>query len=166
MSQDYLYQDIKGQKYGYPVDEWGHLLDKNDIRGKQARDLTSPYGALEYAIGNGDSFACFDYAILDNGLVALHAVVNSETGGFIQDFGYEVVPLNEAPGIAMGMMDAAFEGVRHSRRGWDQDEWFFYRSVCLAVARARGIKVPAFSSRQRRFGGKKIDAFIRWACGA
>lgn len=164
MSQDYSYQDIRGwsQEHGLPMDEWGHLLSKEDVTkdGKQARELTSPYGTLMYVIGSKDDFVCFDFHVLEDGYVVLHAVINSETGSFIQDSGYEIVPLVEAPKSVMHLMDGAFDDVQHSKRGWSQDHWFFYRDVCLTVAEEKGLKVPQFKEKERRFGGKAIEAFV------
>ena len=48
--------------------------------------LTDPYGSLEYAVGSGDDFWCFDFHVDESRKrVRLHAVINSETGSFIQD---------------------------------------------------------------------------------
>jgi hypothetical protein len=160
MEQDYLYRDIANHRGGYPVDEWGHLLSKDKQRDGQALELTSPYGALEYAIGSGDDFVCFDYAILDNGLVALHSVLNSETDGFIQDGQYVVVALDQAPDHALALMDGAFEDVEHDENEWNQDHWFFYRSICLDMLREKGVEIPDFSDQERRFGGERIEGFI------
>jgi hypothetical protein len=125
-----------------------------------ATELTNPYGCLHWAIGNGDDFFCFDYAILPDGRVVLDATVNSETGSFIQSAGYEVVSKEDAPQVALNMVGegitwAADNDVRISKKGWNQDPYFFYRCVCLACADDH----PEFSDRQKRFGGKKIDAF-------
>jgi hypothetical protein len=145
MSSDYHYQTIKRferiNNIDVPIDECGHYLDWHDIRGNEACDLTSPYGSLNFAIGSGDDFHCFDYAELPDKRVVLHSVVNSETGGFIQDAGYEVVQPNDAVDVAMGFVDNAIEwlyqggdhALRHTIRGWNQDEYYFVRVVAGCV---------------------------------
>ena len=163
MGSDYLYRPITGTDphTGWPVDERGHVLDKDDTRGSEARDLTSPYGSLHFAIGSGDDFWCFDYAVLDDAWMVLHATINSETGSFIMDApdGYQVVPLAEAASVALGMTDQALEwagdnDVRHTRKGWNQDAYYFYRCVVLAARQ----QDATFPDRQKRFGGKRIAA--------
>ena len=100
MSSDYHYQKIKQTIEGVPFDQWGHALDRQDMRNGEARDLTSPYGSLCFGMGDGDNFYCFDAAEVrfDNGdhQIAVHSVVNSETGGFIQDVGYRILPPDQA----------------------------------------------------------------------
>lgn len=167
---------------GYPVDKWGHLLDPCDPstgtiiegivpHGTELYNLTSPYGFLEFAVGSSDDFWCFDYNIIESlkdpgkFFVILHAVVNSETGGFIDGAGYEVIPIEEYVYQASSMVDGAIEWcyenrVRHSKKGWNQGPYFFGRAVDLAVLRKRGIDVSKFSERQRRFGGVRICSFL------
>jgi len=126
-----------------------------------AAQLTSPYGALEWAIGNGDDFHCFDYAFLPDGRVVLEATANSETGCFIQNAGYEVCTREEAPDVALGMVDmgleclSTWEVVRHNKSGWNQDPYYFYRCVKLRCS----DDPPDFSDREKRFGGKRINKF-------
>jgi hypothetical protein len=120
--------------------------------------LTDPYGALEYAVGSGDDFVCFDYHVdEDRGAVLLHAVLNSETGHFIQDFeAPEWYPFAEAPTVALRLTEAALDwcadnDVRHTRKGWNQDAYYFVRCVVAAIARAQGApytRVPRTSKRQ------------------
>jgi hypothetical protein len=145
MSSDYNYQTIKRYEFvngvKVPMDEYGHYLAWHDIRGREARDLTSPYGSLEFAVGSGDDFHCFDYAELPNGAVALHSVVNSETGSFIQDADYRVVHHSDAVDVAEGFVDEAIEWLwwgggkplRHTTRGWNQDPYYFVRAVARCV---------------------------------
>jgi hypothetical protein len=99
---------------------------------------TDPYGALEWAIGSGDDFWCFDYARdRERGLVRIHAVINSETGHFIMDAAEPVeVPEAEAVTIAQGFTDDAItwlfdsgDIVEHDTEGWNQDPTYFWR--CL-----------------------------------
>ena len=151
MSSDYChltiasYETINGIRV--PLDEYGHYLDWTDIRGSEARQLTSPYGSLEFAIGSGDDFHCFDYATLPDGDLVLHSVIDSETGGFIQDAGYHQVLPSEAVDVAIGFVNAAIDwlyqggdtSIRHSTRGWNQDPYYFVRCV------ARNVKDPRIS---------------------
>ena len=145
---------------GYPRDEYQHLLQTTclndgsvttdwDKPGTELFNFTSPYGHLEFAIGSGDDFYCFDYEVIDAGprgkFVILHATINSETGGFIMDafHGYEVLPVNTmaqesaAVRAAFGLMDGALEwchhnDIRHTVKGWGQNPAYF--PVCVARA--------------------------------
>ena len=174
---------------GFPMNEYGHLLDKSDHngginpnwrkKGTELWNLTSPYGFLTYAIGTADDFWCFDFAVIKtrpNGgryFLVLHAVINSETGGFIEDGGYEVVsfvPRQAYQRIELQMIEQALDWlnplgdekpIRHDKRGWKQDPWFFARSVYLATQTGftGSPKFTDFSERQRRFGGKRINTF-------
>jgi len=128
-----------------------------------AKELTNPYGALEYAVGNGDDFHCFDWAMLPDGRVVLHATVNSETGCFIQGAGYEVVSKEDAPNVACGMIDNAIDwlgwnDVRHSKKGWNQDPYYFYRSVVWHLDDSPDK--PDFSWRQVRMGSKRFSKYL------
>ncbi len=67
---------------------------------------TDPYGALEYAVGSGDDFVCFDFHQHENGDFTLHSVVNSETGCSIQDMEHPYrVPEDRAVFEALGLID-------------------------------------------------------------
>ncbi len=189
MSKDYHYIEIEGTcpTTGYPIDTYEHHLDPFDLseNKKEARQLTSPYGALEYAIGSGDDFHCFDFALLtsvetDKDMepcceayrqaseqgpthIALHSVLNSETGHFIQDADYILIPINidEAIQSAYLMVDSAIDWlgnneVRHTRAGWNQDYFYFIRSVARAV-RHPAFEQRKFSERELRMGGKRLD---------
>lgn len=148
---------------GYPRDEWGHLLQTTSLRdgavipdwdkpGTELPNITSPYGHLEFAIGTGDDFYCFDYEVINAGprgrFVVLHAVINSESGSFIMDapYGYEVLPANTmeeqsaAVRAAFGLMDQALEwcydnDIKHSVKGWNQNPAYF--PICVARALRR-----------------------------
>lgn len=127
-----------------------------------AKELTNPYGALEYAIGDGDDFWCFDYAILEDGRVVLDATINSETGSFIMGGGHKVVPIAEAAQEALSFIDNACEwcgnnDVTHSKRGWNQDPYYFYRSVFYRCD--PNPNKPDFSYRELRHGGKRINKY-------
>lgn len=95
---------------------------------------TDPYGNLEYAVGSGDDFICFDFACED-GWMKLHAVVNSETGSFIEDFGKAaIVRYQDAVAEAVSMTEAALDwcatnNVRLDLKGWNQDPYYFARKV-------------------------------------
>jgi len=170
---------------GYPMDQWGHLLDPQspkdgklvpgwNKKGTILSNLTSPYGFLEYATGSTDDFVCFDYRIVNDvhgkRWIILHAARNSETAGFIEDAGYELVRLSgpllgrttlkDVVRAVYGLMDKVFNEVRHDKSGWNQDHRYFLRSVMLDAAKAVGIKVPSFSNREKRFGGSHIDKFL------
>lgn len=107
--------------------------------------LTDPYHHLTFAIGSGDDFVCFDYADMPDGRIRLHAVLNSETGSFIQDFETPAeVPATEAADYARGLVDAAMDWcgeneVEHDIEGWNQDADYFYRAV---KAHVKGERSP------------------------
>jgi hypothetical protein len=104
---------------------------------------TDPYGSLEFVIGIEDDFWCFDYAVdEERKLVRLHAVVNSETGGFIQNAEDPIeVPFSEAVQEAQRLVDEAINWmydsgepvVEHDEEGWNQDTGYFVRAVHGAV---------------------------------
>lgn len=142
---------------GYPRTQYGHLLDTADLHdgrpifdwdkpGTELPNFTSPYGHLFFGIGSGDDFWCFDFADVNAGprgkFIILHATINSETGGFIDDatHGYRVMPANsmaERAAVvreAFGMADQAVEwcmhnDIRHTTKGWNQNDRFFPLSV-------------------------------------
>lgn len=160
---------------GYPVDEYGHLLNPKNPRteemhpewdkpGTELFNLTSPYGFLHFAIGTGDDFVCLDYRSITgkDGIdyMVLHATVNSETGSFIDRFEYVVTERSNAPAIAMEITLNALEWAhtddgKHNKSGWNQDPYYFYRCVYLSV------NPPAkdFSEREKRYGGKRINRY-------
>ena len=110
---------------------------------KNYNELTDPYGSLEFAIGSGDDFYCFDYYLHDNGDVTLHAVINSETGSFIQDAEPPVrVPAAQAVDEAKRLTSEALDWcylncgddfIEHDTEGWNQDPSYFWRAVEAAV---------------------------------
>lgn len=111
---------------------------------------TDPYGELEWCIGSADDFWCFDYHKNDDGTVTLHAVINSETGSFIQDAEPPVtVPAAQAVDEAKRLTDAAVEWcfdneVTHDKEGWNQSPCYFWRSVhCDLTETGRAIRIPA-----------------------
>jgi len=159
---------------GLPMDEYGHYLDPTDQDtgerieniqpGDELYNLTSPYGHLEFAIGSGDDFYCFDYRTVNTKqgeMIVLHSVINSETGGFIQDGEYWIVPPKGAINILEGMVDSAIEWcgeneIRHSKSGWNQDPWYVFRALATDLHKAP-FKV---SQRMCRYGTKRLDAWI------
>lgn len=145
---------------GYPRDEWKHLLQTTSLndgdvipdwfkKGTKLPNFTSPYGHLAFAVGSGDDFYCFDYEVINAGpegrFIILHAVINSESGGFIMNapHGYEVLPVNTmaqqkaAVRAAFGLIDQALEwcahnDIKHSVKGWNQNPAYF--PICVARA--------------------------------
>jgi len=101
---------------------------------------TDPYGSLEFAIGTKDDFWCFDYHINGDN-VTLHAVINSETGGFIMNAEEPVtVPKEEAVEVAQHYVDNALDWLfeagdplEHDTEGWNQDPQYFVRAVKNAI---------------------------------
>jgi hypothetical protein len=161
---------------GYPKDKYGHLLDPGEHEGIKAgivlNNLTSPYGFLEYAIGNGDDFVCMDYNITttDQGakFLILHSVVNSETGGFIDRFEYDVIHLIDYDYDANAITDRAIEwcydnGLKHNVSGWNQEPYYFARCAHLDFIGETGepSEVPEFTEREKRMGGKRINQFCK-----
>jgi hypothetical protein len=96
---------------------------------------TDPYGNLLFAVGSGDDFWCFDYATHGDGTMTLHAMINSETGSFIQNAEEPVrVPYAKAVAEAVRLTDRALEWaadneVRLDMKGWNQDPAYFVRAV-------------------------------------
>lgn len=148
MGSDYCWQTIDHyNEDGLPVDNCGYILNPNSINGNAAKDLTSPYGCLTFAVGvdldeeeYGDeqNFVCFDWAPYpepnDNGLIILHAVLNCDTGSFIEKFAYRIVPFNVAVQEAMEITEAAIdwcqsEGEDIDIEGWNQDPFYWVRDI-------------------------------------
>lgn len=179
---------------GYPKDRYGYLLDpfcKNDgspekdwdKKGKELYNLTSPYGHLHFAVGSGDDFICADYATINCGaageFIILHFTFNSETSHYIGGCGYHVLPVDTseqkwfAVNCAFNGMECP-DGVRHSRKGWNQDKNYFARCVAKALfpnefkgfsyvtikGKKHFVDYPLFTEREMRFGSKKINKVI------
>jgi len=83
----------------YKLDKHGHAV-RND------GETTDPYGHITWSVGNGDDFHCFDFLDLGD-KIALHSVVNSETGSFIQDAQYGIHDKDVALDVAKEMVDDA-----------------------------------------------------------
>lgn len=175
------------QKYGYPVDRFGHLLNPLDTyngtpppdwqkKGVELANMTNPYGFLHFAVGSADDFWCFDYRTFNAGPLGEHmildATLNSESGGFIEGMDYMVLPVRSlaegraAIEYAYGLIDTAIEwcnmgddATKHDRRGWNQDEFYFARAVANRLFGWRFDRIRA-TERQLRFGGKRVDRLI------
>lgn len=103
--------------------EWGRIEGPDGS--------TDPYGSLEWCIGDNDDFHCFDYAIFGN-IAAIHSVVNSETGHFIQDADYLIVHLSCAVECMQGVIYRAWD--------WCWDNQLPHRRVTGRRAERRLIK--------------------------
>jgi hypothetical protein len=160
------------------INDYGHLLDIE----------TDPYSILEFACGSADDFICFDYGIAvlnKRPILALHAVVNSETGSFIEDFGYAAIDGNIddptghlfiAKGIdaaiyfvwkALGWLEQDYgPDIRHDRIGWNQDPYYFARAVGRALITGFSYspedreKASLIGGTRLRFGGKRANQLI------
>ena len=149
MSSDYNYQNIARWEIlngiDVPLDEYGHYLDWRSVAShdkSQAKELTSPYGLLKYAVGNsagdeecdGDWTTFFDFAQLPDHRIVLHSVVSTESGGYIGDGEYLVVIPENAYRDAFDMVNNAEQGVlynevRHDEEGWNQTTCYFPRAI-------------------------------------
>lgn len=172
------------ERTGCPKDRSGYLLNRYsdwdgsliegwDKLGTKLTNLTNPYGLLEFAVGNGDDFFCFDYNTIrvssTDGWLILHSVINSETGCFIMDDEYLVIPWIEYDMQSLAMVERALDGcaqggIKHSKSGWNQDPYYFHRVVhiemCTNLA-SSDEEIPVFSQRQLRFGGKRINRYTK-----
>ena len=100
---------------------------------------TNPYRKLVWTIGSEDDFWCFDYSVSDClRFVRLHATVNSETGGFIEDVENIVVPVKDAVKHAERLVSEALDwcdenDVTHDKKGWDQESDKFVKDLKQAA---------------------------------
>jgi hypothetical protein len=102
---------------------------------------TDPYGNLEYSIGSEDDFWCFDYEInQEDGTVTLHAVINSETGHFIEDSYKDTYPIETHSIIdyVHEMFDEAHEwciinGINFNYNETKITEWRFINDVSKSI---------------------------------
>jgi hypothetical protein len=143
---------------GYPRNKWGRLLNPLSLYngvpienwnrpGTELYNLTNPYGHLCFACGTGDDFICWDYARIHTVIgdyMILDAAVNSETGGFIDGFGYKVMParsIAERHAVLTetnSMVDRAYDwmcagDIRHSVWGWNQKPEYFRNCVAAQM---------------------------------
>lgn len=179
MSSDYSVVKIVGisEETGYPIDSDGHLAQiphANWKIGEMTRQLTSPYGALTYAIGNGDDFVCFEHAWIyknDDDMelpthIVLHATVNSETGSFIQGFDYQIIKLDHTLNVhsleeVLGMIVLNYISraedwccdcgpcITHSKSGWNQDQFYWYRYIMIQFKNIFNI-MPEIGSKEMK----------------
>lgn len=147
---------VKSRKTRLPALWWALVADRSVIQPMMTawRDSvkeweqnisTDPYGELEFAVGSADDFVCFDYVYQPgNSVLILHAVVNSETGCFIQNFRTPQAIVTDDPELAYDeacyLVDEALEWcdygeVDHDYEGWNQDPLYFARAVKCAVDR-------------------------------
>ena len=154
---EYPYQDIAYWKDGIPFNSYDEALNFYDLLdehenittdvgvAKIARTLTSPYGALEYGVGDEDYCIVFDYGVLPNNMMALHSIVNCESGGFIQNCDYKIVPFDEAVDTAQWMLDIAMDtlfenDIENDVEGWNNTGEKFVEDVkrCIALRKDSG----------------------------
>ena len=146
-------------KTGYPHGEYGHLLnplsprdglpvDDWDKEGTELYNLTAPYGRLHFAVGSGDDFICYDYATIEcvtGRWIILDATINVDTSGWIDGYGYHVLParsmeeVQQAVLMAANMVGDAVEwcyemNVRMTYRGWNQRPAYFLNCVARALS--------------------------------
>lgn len=157
---------------GYPVDEYGHLLNPIDTEvevaiGESLLNLTNPYGFLNFAIGNGDDFLCMDYSTIETSkgdFLIVDSTYNSESSGYIGSVSYDVYPINDdkekinaLKNVNLMLWTVGDGEAPHSKAGWNQDERYFLRAI------ARNLfpdKFSRCSERMIRFGGKIADGAI------
>jgi hypothetical protein len=134
-----------------------HLAATSREEDEMAKErLTDPYGLLEWAVGDGDDFVCFDFYVTQR-RVLLHAVINSETGHFIDTLEKMTVSRRDAFAEAVALVDRALDwayanDVRLDLKGWNQDPYYFARCV-RAIVDGKGT--PARRVREWRTRGYK-----------
>lgn len=162
MSEDYHRQEIKSWggegewSMKIPFDQYEHALRYDELYDKggeltikreqavQARELTNPYGALEFAVGDGDDFVCFDHGTLPDGRIVLHATENSERQHYIDRFEYMLVNPEDAVRESILITERAVEWftgretkngrqLRMHIKGWNQDPYYWARSIWALV---------------------------------
>lgn len=149
---------------GTPFDKWGYALDPAALydtykkptvdinKAVYSKQATDPLSSMEYVIGTIIDHIAFDFCLLPNHMAALHAVFKSETSGFIEDYSYQLVYMEDAPDVALGIIDNIIEEwileqeIDHDEIFWNQDVFYFYR----AVSKACGRENPEWKSL--RFG--------------
>ncbi len=154
------------------TDKYGHLIGE----GRE----TDPYGGLEFAVGSGDDFICYDFNFFSENNITyfvLHSVLNSETGCFIQDFQYDIIDNRDCKAIGdfevqvSNLIDnvlsqtfdwLADNEVTHSKKGWNQDPYYWARRIAYHLAKNCGHEYDwnKISNRQFRLGGKRINHIV------
>jgi hypothetical protein len=131
-----------------PLDASGEYLNWEEVSEDrtEARRLTDPYGVLQYGIGGeaanedeGDFTVWLDFAELPDGRIALDACWDSESGGTIDEFAYEVVSREEATAAAVALCDRALDACFNNGVDRGEDPYAFAR----AVAEHCGGTMPA-----------------------
>ena len=167
----YNFRDGSLQPWLIPQDDQGHYKLNYDI---ELYNQTNPYGHLHYACGSGDDFHCFDCKTIDAGakgkFIILDSTLNSETGCFIENAGYHVMPINtdkekiDAWCKACGMVDQAVDwcfdnDVKHTRRGWNQEPMYFAFSVAKSLFAwdFHHYAKREITEKMLRFGSKTFD---------
>lgn len=99
-----------------PAAAWDEYLDfceaqhepsDNDFLENAGLDA---YGHLTWTVGNEDWIACFDAVLSpDKTRIAYHAVVNCESGGFIDTIEKGVVPVEDAKTKLYNLPDSYFD---------------------------------------------------------
>lgn len=121
-----------------PKDGDGEYLNWEQVSqdGTEARRLTDPYGVLMYGIGGesrgddgGDFTVWLDFAELPDGRIAMDACWDSESGGTIDGFAYEVVSREEATGAAVALCDRALDACFDNGVHRGEDPYAFARAV-------------------------------------
>jgi hypothetical protein len=121
-----------------PLDGSGEYLNWEEISGDrtEAQRLTDPYGVLRYSVGGeargedgGDFTVFFDFAELPDGRIVLDATWDSESGGAIGQFAYEVVSREEATAAALTMCDSALDSCGSNGVDDGEDPYAFARAV-------------------------------------
>lgn len=121
-----------------PKDQHGEYLNWEGVSedGTEARRLTDPYGVLMYGIGGegrgedgGDFTVWLDFAELPDGRIALDACWDSESGGTIDEFAYEVVTRDGATAAAVALCDNALDACFNNEVERGEDPYAFARAV-------------------------------------
>jgi hypothetical protein len=152
MGSDYSNAEIKSWEtingIKVPLDASGEYLNWEEVSEDrtEAQRLTDPYGVLQYGIGGeainegeGDFTVWLDFAELPDGKIAMDACWDSESGGTIDEFAYEVVSREEATAAAVALCDRAIEACFNNEVHAGEDPYAFAR----AVAEHCGGTMPA-----------------------
>lgn len=117
-------------KLKYPVTEDGYYLDPATVRRNTALLLTSPWGAMNFVVGDGVNNIYLEYARLADGNYVLQAIPNVPYVGVP----VRVVSDAEAPGAARLLVQEALDslaaaGVAHDEELLEMDADHFFRAV-------------------------------------
>lgn len=127
-------------------------------------DKTDPYGRLSHTIGTGDDFVAIDYHVFPDLSVQLHAVLNSETGGFVQNFREPVrVPQSDALEAAQQLTDEALEWMAETGRGPEAapEDWAESQKEAHRLIQAIGRELyPDYDERVQRDAQDMVERLI------